>query len=47
MLPRPADADGPPAASRAVTWLRVVKLVLTVVLLAIGILEALRGLGMV
>lgn len=45
MLPRPADTDSPPADTRTVTWLRVVKLVLSIVLLAIGILEALGRLG--
>lgn len=45
MLPRPTEADGQPAGNRTVTWLRVVKLVLSIVLLALGILEALRGLG--
>lgn len=40
-----ADDDGPPTGSRAVNWLRVVKLVLSIVLLAIGVLEALGRLG--
>lgn len=42
----PTDADDPPDARRTVTWLRVVKLLLSIVLLAIGILEALGRLGL-
>lgn len=40
------DHDDPPDARRAVTWLRLVKLLLSIVLLAIGILEALGRLGL-
>ena len=45
--PRPADADDAPAPSRAVTWLRLLKLLLSTLLVALAIVEALRGLGLV
>jgi len=45
MAPLPADTDGSPSPSRAVVWLRLVKLLLSVVLLALGILQALGRLG--
>lgn len=45
MNPLPAASDGSPAASRAVVWLRVVKLLLSIVLLALGIFQALGRLG--
>lgn len=45
MAPR-SGTDDPPAGSRAVTWLRLVKLLLSIVLLALGILEASARLGL-
>ncbi|MDZ7700668.1 MAG: hypothetical protein U5J98_00600 [Halobacteriales archaeon] len=42
----PLDADDPPTPRRAVAWLRLLKLLLSVVLLAIGVLEALGRLGL-
>lgn len=42
----PARFDEPPSRRQALTWLRVLKLLLSIVLLAIGILEALARLGM-
>lgn len=41
-----ADSDQPPTSRRAVTWLRLVKLLLSIVLLALGILEAVTRLGL-
>lgn len=41
-----ADSDEAPTSRRAVTWLRLVKLLLSIVLLALGILEAVTRLGL-
>lgn len=41
-----ADSNEPPTSRRAVTWLRLVKLLLSIVLLALGILEAVARLGL-
>ena len=46
MPARPVDTNGQPDASRTLTWLRVLKLALSIVLLAIGILEAVARLGL-
>lgn len=46
MPSRSAAPDEPPGAHRTVTWLRVLKLVLSIVLLALGILEAVHRLGL-
>lgn len=40
-------SDEPPSRRQAFTWLRLLKLLLSIVLLAIGILEALGRLGVV
>ncbi len=37
--------DDPPARSRAVSWLRLLKLLLSTLLLAVGLVEALGRLG--
>ena len=42
---RPALTDDQPDASRTLTWLRVVKLVLSIVLLVLAILEAVARFG--
>lgn len=46
MPSRPVAPDGQPDASRTLIWLRVLKLVLSIVLLAIGVVEAVTRLGL-
>jgi hypothetical protein len=41
-----ADSDESPSSRLAVTWLRLVKLLLSIVLLALGILETVTRLGL-
>lgn len=47
MRSQPTHSDEPQGGRQALTWLRLVKLLLSIVLLAIGILEALGRLGVV
>jgi hypothetical protein len=47
MRSHPTHSDEPPPGRQAFTWLRLLKLLLSIVLLAIGILEALGRLGVV
>lgn len=39
------DADDSPAGHEAITWLRLLKLLLSIVLMVLGIVEALTRLG--
>lgn len=46
VFPPPVDADDRFAPARAVAWLRLLKLLLSILLVALAILETLRRLGL-